>query len=204
MTSELFKVRSERLLATTSTRSVPRQKRMILTVVVVLTSLVSGFLIAHSINSQVINSQRFTLQTSGLVELSEKELLNVVGQAPNPVYWSGPIAGYSYLLKIDENGSSLVEYVAPKSLDPKQESNFRQIATYYSKGAWEKSLVASNGAGFSSFKNSDGSLVFYSIDNANDVFMAFPDKDYQIEIFDNRAGQALSLSVLVGQIRQIS
>ena len=204
MTSELFMVVPERPVVAPRSHPVASYKRTVLSVFVILISLTSGYLISHSISAQVIDEQRFTLQTSGIVELSEEELLLVARNAPEPIYWSGPIAGYSYLLKLDENGSSLVEYVAPKSLDPKQTSSIRQVATYFSKGAWEKSLVASSAAGFSSFKNSDGSLVFYSIDNANDVFMAFPGKDFQIEIFDNRAGQALSLSVLIGQIRQIS
>lgn len=204
MTTELFRVVPEGTIETVWPHPVPKHKRTILTSILVLISLMSGFLIANSINAQLINDQRFTIQTSGIVELSEEELVKVSRNAPNPVYWSGPIAGYKYLLKIDENGSSLVEYVAPRNTDAKQANSFRQIATYFSKGAWEKSLVASNAAGFSSFKNSDGSLVFYSIDNANNVFMAFPKKDFQIEIFDNRAGQALSLSVLVGQIRKIS
>jgi hypothetical protein len=204
MTTELFRVVPEKNIETVWPHPVPRHKRTTLISILVLISLVSGFLISNSINAQVINEQRFTIQTSGIVELSEEQLVKVARNAPNPIYWSGPIEGYKYLLKIDENGSSLVEYVAPKNSDPEQAKSFRQIATYFSKGAWEKSLVASNAAGFSSFKNSDGSLVFYSIDNSNDVFMAFPKKDFQIEIFDNRAGQALSLSVLVGQIRQIS
>jgi hypothetical protein len=204
MTSELFKVVPESALVTAQSHPVASNKRTILSVSVILISLISGYFISSAISAQVIEQQRFTLQTSGIVELSEEELLQVARNAPNPIYWSGPISGYSYLLKLDENGSSLLEYVAPESLDSKQASSVRQVATYFSKGAWEKSLVASNAAGFSSFKNSDGSLVFYSIDNANDVFMAFPNKDFQIEIFDNRAGQALSLSVLDGQIRQIS
>lgn len=204
MTSELFKVIPDVSAPKTWSHPVPKHKRTILTLLLVLVSLGSGFLIATYTNSHVISDQRFTLQSSGLVELNESELVRVAGQAPHPIYWSGPILGYTYLLKIDKSGSSIVEYVAPKSKNSQESNSFRKIATYYSKGAWEKSLVASNAVGFSSFKNSDGSLVFYSLNYANDVFMAFPQKDFQIEIFDSRAGQALSLSVLVGQIREIS
>ena len=46
-------------------------------------------------------------------------------------------------------------------------------------------------------------MVFYGLNNASDVFMAFEDEDLQVEIFDSRAGQALSLAMLAGQIRPV-
>ena len=79
----------------------------------------------------------------------------------------------------------------------------REIATYSAEGAWEKSLAVATEKGMSSFRNADGSLVFYASSNSIDVFMAFKDSNYQVEIFDSRAGQALSLALLVGQIRPV-
>lgn len=203
MTKELVLVQSEKSGNSNSTQKPSRMKRRVLSLTLLLTFLLGGFLISNAINAQTIQDQNYRLQTSGLVELSERELLDISREVPTPIFWAGPISGYSYLLTVDKKGSAIVKYVAPDSADEATRNSSRQIATYPAKSAWENSLTAAAAIGFSSFKNSDGSLVFYSIDNSSDVFMAFPDKELQIEIYDSRAGQALSLSVLVGQIREI-
>ena len=78
------------------------------------------------------------------------------------------------------------------------------VATYVATGAYAKSALVAAKIGISSFKNADQSLVFYKTTNTNDIFMAFPGKNIQVEIFDPVAGQALSLSVLTGEIRPIA
>jgi hypothetical protein len=203
MSKELVLVHNEKSKNSNSTPTPSRMKRRVLTLTLLLTFLLGGFLISNAINAATIRDQNYLLQTSGLVELSESELRDISRDVSTPIFWAGPITGYSYLLTVDKNGSAIVKYKAPESADQATLNASRQIATYPAKNAWENSLTASAAVGFSSFKNSDGSLVFYSIDNSSDVFMAFPDKELQIEIYDSRAGQALSLSVLVGQIREI-
>jgi hypothetical protein len=165
--------------------------------------LALGFTASNLLNARVIERQEFQIQTSGSITISESDLLEIAKKHDMPIYWSGPISGYSYVLTLDERGSSILKYIpesgtAASLLDAK-----REIATYNSDKAWEKSLVAANKAGLSNFKNADGSLVFYATNNASDVFMAFKDADVQVEIFDSRAGQALSLALLEGQIRPV-
>jgi hypothetical protein len=162
-----------------------------------------GFTISNIINGRVISRQEFQIQTSGSVLITEAELLKVAEDASHPIYWSGPLIGYSYLLTVDQSGSSILKYIPKSGTAASQLGAKREIATYIDRKAWEKSLIAANKDGLSNFKNADGSLVFYATDNASDVYLAFEGRDVQIEIYDSRAGQALSLALLDGEVRPI-
>jgi hypothetical protein len=169
----------------------------------VIISLAVGFIISNLISGRVIARQEFQIQTSGSISISEAELYEIAKKHELPIYWSGPIAGYNYLLALDEKGSSILKYIPESGTAASITDSKREIATYNSDQAWEKSLIAANTMGLSNFKNADGSLVFYSTNNASDVFMAFEGIDVQVEIFDSRAGQALSLALLEGEIRPV-
>lgn len=166
-------------------------------------SLVLGFGISNLINSRVIAKQDYQLKTSGIINLSEDELIEIASIHNLPIYWSGPIRGYTYSLILDSEGSSILKYIPESGTATYLNGAQREIATYQAVNAWDKSIVAANKTGITNFRNADGSLVFYGINNASDVFMAFQDEDLQVEIFDSRAGQALSLAMLVGQIRPV-
>jgi hypothetical protein len=155
------------------------------------------------INGRLITKQDYQLKTSGIVNLSEGELLDIAEQHNLPIYWSGPIQGYTYSLILDSEGSSILKYIPESGTATYLSGSQREIATYQAKSAWDKSLVASKKSGLSNFRNADGSLVFYNPASSGDVFMAFKNKDVQVEVFDSRAGQALSLAMLVGQIRPV-
>lgn len=179
-----------------------KRVRLILLSTIAL-SLSLGFITSNILNARIINRQEFQIQTSGTVAISEEVLIGIAKKRSLPIYWSGPISGYAYLLTLDEKGSAILEYLPESGTAAARLDAKRQIATYNSDKAWEKSLIAANKVGLSNFKNADGSLVFYASNNASDVFMAFEDVDVQVEIFDSRAGQALSLALLEGQIRPV-
>ena len=166
-------------------------------------SLVLGFGISNLINSRVISKQDYQLKTSGIINLSEDELIEIADGHNLPIYWSGPIQGYTYSLILDSEGSSILKYIPESGTATYLKGAQREIATYQAAEGWDKSIVAANKIGINSFRNADGSLVFYGLNNASDVFMAFEDEDLQVEIFDSRAGQALSLAMLAGQIRPV-
>jgi hypothetical protein len=166
-------------------------------------SILLGFATSNVINGRVISQQDYQLKTSGIVNLNENELLAITQQHDLLIYWSGPIKGYSYSLILDSAGSSILKYIPESGTASNLNGSQREIATYQAEGAWDKSLVAAGKIGISSFRNVDGSLVFYNPTSASDIFMAFKGRDVQVEVFDSRAGQALSLAMLAGQIRPV-
>lgn len=182
----------------------PNQRGRAILLLIVLISLAVGFTLSNLINSKTISRQAFLIQTSGSSAISEAQLLTIAEQYRFPIYWSGPLSGYSYLLNLNQDGSSVLKYIPESGTVASLLGAKREIATYIDSQAWEKSLEAANKVGFSSFKNADGSLVFYETENASDVYVAFEERTVQIEIFDSRAGQALSLALLEGEIRPIA
>jgi hypothetical protein len=169
----------------------------------IIFSILLGFGISNLINGRVIARQDYQLKTSGIINLSEAELLDIAEQHALPIYWSGPIQGYAYSLILDSEGSSILKYIPESGTATYLSDSQREIATYQAESAWDKSLIAASKNGISNFRNADGGLVFYNPASSDDVFMAFKDKDVQVEVFDSRADQALSLAMLVGQIRPV-
>lgn len=179
------------------------KKSRLFLVLSIFLSLVIGFGISNLINSKVIARQDYQLKTSGIINLSEDELIEIANAHNLPIYWSGPIQGYTYSLILDSEGSSILKYIPELGTATYLKGAQREIATYQAAQAWSKSIAAAKKVGINNFRNADGSLVFYGLNNASDVFMAFKGEDVQVEIFDSRAGQALSLAMLDGQIRPV-
>lgn len=200
MNEEPFEVVSQRVEKSREDVRPSRRPRFS-TLIVALIALSLGFGLSTLLTAPKLHRQDFQIKTSGLVSMSEEELISVANEHDQPIYWSGPIPGYRYILTIDRNGSSTLKYLSESQTAGSRGT--REIATYIAKTAWDDSLLASVKDGMSSFKNADGSLVFYATAHASDVFMAFENKGIQVEVFDDRAGQALSLALLAGQIRPV-
>ena len=171
--------------------------------VIALISLGVGYGISHFQDHGKINSQNLTLSITGQVALTESQLIATVKAAKATIYWTGPQGDTRYLLTIDQTGSGIVRYIPIKASVSAATNTTRMVATYSAKGAYAKSVSVSTKSGTSTFQNADKSLVFYKTADTNDIFMAFPGKDFQVEVFDPVAGQALSLAVLAGQVRPI-
>ena len=167
-------------------------------------ALFVGFGASHFIDQKQIDKQNLILRSIGKVGMSASELISTAKLSKTTIYWAGPISGYTYSLSTDSSGSSVVRYLPTAAAINSSINTSRMVATYVASGAYDKSVLVASNTGTSSFKNADKSLVFYKTANTNDVFMAFPGKNIQVEIFDPVAGQALSLSVLAGEIRPIA
>jgi hypothetical protein len=172
--------------------------------VLTIVAVVIGYGIAHFQDHATISSQNLALSTTGQVALTESQLITAVRDAKATIYWVGPQGDTRYLLTIDKTGSGIIRYIPISGAVSSATTITRTVATYSANGAYEKSVSVSTKVGTSTFQNADKSLVFYKNADTNDVFMAFPGKNFQVEIFDPVAGQALSLAVLAGQVRPVA
>ena len=169
-----------------------------------IAALVIGYGIAHFQDHATISSQNLALSTTGQVALTESQLITAVRDAKVTIYWVGPQGDTRYLLTIDKTGSGIIRYIPISGAVSSTTTATRTVATYNANGAYAKSVSVSTKVGNSTFQNADKSLVFYKNSDTNDIFMAFPGKNFQVEIFDPVAGQALSLAVLAGQVRPVA
>jgi hypothetical protein len=139
----------------------------------------------------------------GKVAMTEVQLKNLVVTEKIAVYWTGPIANNLYTLDTSKKNQSILTYLSQKSKDKKVIASSRVIGTYFSPSAFSDSLNVATKANNVSFKNANGNLVFYSKDRETGVFVAIPNTNYQIEIFDPIPGQAISIATLRDQLTKI-
>lgn len=151
-----------------------------------------------------LSGQSFTQITSGTVALTEQELRDATKQLGVPVYWVGPQERALYTLDSRVNGQVFVRYLPDGNGAEDTQPNYRVIATYTMKDAYKSTQDAGTLDGGLGFTNSDGAAVYYSKSTPTNVYVAFPSKDVQIEIYDPNSGQALQLATSPGQVQMVN
>lgn len=144
------------------------------------------------------------LKTQGKVAMSEQELRDIIVAKKLTVYWAGPLEDTKYALIANTTGSSFVRYLPNGNGLSDTTTSYRVIATYVQKDAFLVTQSAGGVIGNVGFTNVDGNSVFYVKTRPTNVYMGIKDKDIQIEIYDPGIDQALGLSLIHNQIKQIN
>jgi hypothetical protein len=142
-------------------------------------------------------------QLSGRVALTEAQLRQIVVENELVAYWSGPQEGALYSIVSNSNGQVFIRYLPNGAGLDDTSANYRVIATYPQPDAYSITKAAGNQANAISFVNPDGAQVFFSKEFPTNIYIAYADSPYQIEIFDPSAGAALNLATAPKQISQI-
>jgi len=140
---------------------------------------------------------------AGKVALSQNQLQSLVVEESITAYWAGPRPGYLYSINTTAKDRVFLQYIQADKNSSNVVANSRVIATYFVKDGFARTVAAATRPGNTGFRNPNGSVVFYSKNRNTDIYLAFPGKEVQIEIFDPLAGQALSLAVLQDQITKV-
>lgn len=142
-------------------------------------------------------------QTLGQVALTESQLRDIVKREDVVAYWSGPQENALYSLVINNNHQVFVRYLPNgKGLDDTS-ATYRVVATYPQADAFTVTKAAGNQPNAISFVNGDGAQVFYSKTLSGNVYVAYPDVPFEIEVFDPADGVALSMATASDVIVQI-
>jgi hypothetical protein len=145
-----------------------------------------------------------SLKIQGKIAMSEQELRDIVASKNLTVYWAGPLEDTKYALIATRTGSSFVRYLPKGNGINDSTTSYRVIATYDQKDAFLVTQSAGGVTGNVGFTNVDGNAVFYVKTRPTNVYMGIKDKDIQVEIYDPGIDQALGLSLIHNQIKQIN
>ena len=142
-------------------------------------------------------------QLSGRVALTETELVKIITENNLVAYWSGPEQGALYSLVANTSGQVFIRYLPNGAGLDDTAAGYRVIATYPQPDAFAITQAAGNQPNAISFVNPDGAQVFFSKDFPSNIYMAYPDAPYEIEIFDPGAGTALGLATTSRAIKRV-
>ena len=143
----------------------------------------------------------FTEVIAGKVALTEAELVAAVKQLGIDVYWAGPVKDAKYTLAVPADGQAYVRYLPEGQGIEDTKPNYVVIATYTTTDAFTATQAAGNTSNGVSFISAAGAAIYYSKDIPTNVYVAYPNLNYQIEIFNPIAATALEIASTSGALR---
>ena len=111
----------------------------------------------------------------------------------HPIYWVGPRPRRTYELTRTSSGSIFIRYLPAGTEVGNRRAEYTIVGTYPVPDALEVLRKLSRKTGEKSVSAPGGGLAVYSSDAPNNVYVAYPDSDVQIEVFDPSAKRALRL-----------
>ena len=127
------------------------------------------------------------------------QLSEAAGELDHPLYWAGEQEGLEIELSEPEPGRSYVRYLAEgvEAGDPR--AKFLTVGTYEFKGAAEVLREQAENPGGVLASAPNGGVVYFDSRHPQSVYLAYPDEELQIEVFDPDPSVAKEL-VTSGQI----
>lgn len=135
---------------------------------------------------------------AGPALVSRAQLEHLAQSLDHPVYWAGPLAGFSYELTATSDGRIYVRYL-PKGV-PAGDSrpNFLAVGTYARAGSFRDLKRAGRRNGAISTNLPKNGLMVES-KQPQSVYIGYPGAKYQVEVF-SPVGQTARRLVLSGTI----
>jgi len=158
---------------------------------------------ANNSSSSAASTSTFSEVVAGKVMLSESELIDAVKQLGVDVYWAGPVKDAKYTLSVPSTGQAYVRYLPNGQGLNDTQANFVVIATYETTNAFDATQAAGNQTDGITFINPDGAAVYYSKTSPTNVYIAYPGKNVQIEVFHPVAATALDIASKSGALKLV-
>lgn len=169
-------------------------------ILMILTALISSgitFVITNGTvagTSTESSTEIFSDITAGKVALTEPELVDAVNKLNIDIYWAGPVKDAKYTLAVPVDGQAYVRYLPKGQGLGDTKPNYLVIATYATANAFDSTQAAGNQSDGITYINTEGAAIYYDKKVTTNVYVAYPDTNYQIEIFHPVAAKALEIA----------
>ena len=139
----------------------------------------------------------------GPVLVSAGQLTSASHSLGRPIYWAGPRDDSSYELTVTAGGRAYVRYLPRGAAAGDSRADFLTVGTYPGTHAFENLKKVSTGPAVHSNLLDDHGLLVAPKRLPKSVYVAYPNADYQVEVYDSVSGAArrLALNGLIVQIR---
>jgi hypothetical protein len=125
--------------------------------------------------------------------VDEEELSEFVAALGHEVYWAGPIDGAELELTNTPDGRVYIRYLDNDAELGDPRPAFLTVGTYPVQDALVTLEEAAAGDGFTSVELDGGGIATYDEAQPSSIHFAYPDSDYEIEVYDPSPERALEL-----------
>jgi hypothetical protein len=124
------------------------------------------------------------------IKVSPRGLRTLSAAFNEPIYWIGPRSGYTYELTRLSDGKIYVRYLPPGVKVNEEQGQHTIVATY----PFPDALEALEETAGEHFDVPGGGTGLVDATRTTSVHLAFPDEDFQVEVFDPAPGRARELA----------
>jgi hypothetical protein len=137
------------------------------------------------------------------VAATEADIADLAKQEGRPIYWAGP-QPRTTTLELTETADKnvYVRYLTGNAQVGNQDADFLTIGTYPFPDAYHALQVIANQPGGERHRIADGGLAVQNKSSPTSVYLAYPNQDIEIEVYDPDPKRALSL-VTSGAVRRV-
>jgi hypothetical protein len=120
----------------------------------------------------------------------------------HPIYWAGAQKGFTYELTRTKDGSVYIRYLSAGARVGDRRPRYLTIGTYPQKRAFEILKRTATRNQVPTIQIAGGGLAFVDTKRPTSVYLAYPNVDLQIEVYDPTVGRARQL-VVSGQVAPV-
>ena len=140
--------------------------------------------------------------TNGVTEVSPDRLRTLSVDVGHPIYWAGPAAETTYELTRTPSGRIFVRYIPNGIPIGIANASFTIVGTYPVANAYNVTRQLAKKAGETSFAAPHGGFAVYAQTNSTHIYLAYPNQNLQIEVYDPSPKRARSL-IASGQVAPV-
>lgn len=133
------------------------------------------------------------VEALGPNEANPDDIVDLQEEAGHPIYWAGEIDGTKIELTRTTDANVYVRYLS-EDAEVGEGDPFLTVSTYPFDEAYGALEVVSNRPGSSSERLEDGALAVRNGEEATSVYLAYPDEDVQVEVYDPDPARAFEVA----------
>ena len=163
-------------------------------VAIALAAAFVAWLVLRSHDSHSASTSRTqTAEAIAPVAASQERLRELSTELGRPIYWAGPRTGATYELTRTDQDRIFVRYLPDEVPVGTKRAQYTIVGTYPVANAYGVLTSLSKKNGEVSFSAPNGGLAVYSTARPTNVYLAYPNSDQQIEVFDPSGAKARAL-----------
>jgi hypothetical protein len=143
-----------------------------------------------------------TGQATGPEAATTDDLRSLSDELGHPLYWAGPIPDRTYELTRTSDNRVFIRYLPKNVAVGIRQAAYTIVGTYPVENAYKVLQGLAKKPDESSFSAPSGGFAVYSTTQANNVYLAYPGSNLQIEVYDPSPQKARRL-ITSGQVAAV-